>query len=254
MDATTTSYKKIRQTIGALGVALPVLIWLHTGIIGKCWCLQDSISHYFYTTGTVFFDGILWILGLVLIYYPAYQAEKKGDVILTTLSGFFAWGVALIPTNNQGCGSCAMFTYPTSTPRNVIHYVCAASMLLIFSYISIKLFTRSNPLKYNDENPIKWKKIRNGIYITCGVTTVLSILTIGVLSILEAKGITIPFKYTFWFEVTSIVPFGIAWLVKGGFLFTDQGEASTVKQASKKFTIQTERKINKDKAENPLSE
>lgn len=249
MISTTTSYKNIRQTIGALGIALPALIYLHTGIIGGCWHLQDSISHYFYTTGTVFFEGVLWILGLILVYYPAYKEDKKGDVILTTLSGFFAWGVALIPTNSQGCkGSCAMFTYPLSTPRNIIHYVCAASMLLIFSYISIKLFTRSNPANYSVENSMKWKKIRNRIYVSCGVTTFLSILTIGLLSVLEAKDIEIPFKYTFWFEVTSIVPFGIAWLIKGGFLFTDQGEASTLEQAK---NLLLKRKVNKNQTENP---
>ncbi len=231
MDTFLISYKKIRQTIGALGITLPLLIYLHTGIVGECWRLQDSISHYFYTTGTVFFEGVLWMLGLVLIYYPAFKAEKKGDVILTTLSGIFAWGVALIPTNNMGEGNCAMFTYPVSITRNVIHYICAGSMLAIFSYMSICLFTRTDNSKYDEvNNPIKWKRIRNGIYIVCGITTALSIITIGVFSILEYSGTTISFKYTFWFEVTSIVPFGIAWLVKGGFLFTDKNETSTAGQ------------------------
>ena len=237
MSATTvTSYKKIRQTIGALGIALPMLIYIHTGIVGCCWQLQDSISHYFYTTGTVFFEGVLWILGLVLIYYPAYKDEKRGDVMLTSLSGAFAWSVALIPTNNNSEDSCSILKFPPNSDlRNYIHLACAASMLLIFSYISINLFTRSNSKNYNDKNPVKWKNIRNWIYKTCGWFIVMSIVTIGVLSILEANGNTIPFKYTFWFEVTSIVSFGIAWLVKGGFLFTDQGEASTVEHAKNLF-------------------
>jgi hypothetical protein len=230
---TTTSYKKIRQTIGALGVALPVLIYLHTGIVGGCWHLQNSISHYFYTTGNVFFEGVLWILGLVLIYYPAYKTEKKSDVILTRLSGFLAWGVALIPTNNDSHHSCAIFNFPPNSDlRNGIHLVCAGLMLLIFSYMSIKLFTRSNPELYGVQNPDRWKKIRNRIYRTCGAATALSIATIFILMQIEKHThIIIGFKYAFWFEVTSIVPFGIAWLVKGGFLFTDQGEASTVEKA-----------------------
>ena len=250
---TTTSYKKIRQTIGALGVALPVLIYIHTGWIGGCWCLQDSISHYFYTTGNVFFEGVLWILGLVLIYYPAHRTEKRGDVILTTLSGIFAWGVALIPTNNMSQDSCAIFNFPpNSYIRNGIHLACAGSMLLIFSYISIKLFTRGNPESYTDENPIKWKKIRNHIYRTCGWTIVVSILSIGALTLWEPMGTTIPFKYTFWFEVTSIVPFGIAWLIKGGFLFTDKDDASTVERA--KNLLFKSKQPKKDQAENPLTE
>jgi len=230
MDETERSYNKIRQTIGGLGVALPLLIYLHAGIVGHCWSLQDSISHYFFTTGIVFFEGVLWILGLVLIYYPAYQDEKKGDVLLTTFSGFFAWGVALIPTNANSADSCAILHMADSGLRNAIHLTCAASMLLIFSYMSIKLFTRSNPAHYGDHNPRFWKNVRNNIYITCGVITFLSIVMIGILTLVEKSGTTIGFKYTFWFEVTSIVPFGISWLVKGGFLFTDQDEVSTVGQ------------------------
>lgn len=233
MHSTTTSYKKIRQTIGALGIALPVLIYLHTGIVGGCWSLQDSISHYFYTTGNVFFEGVLWILGLVLIYYPAYEHDKKGDVILTNISGFLAWGVALIPTNNDSQDSCAIFNFPPdSALRNGIHLACAGAMLLIFAYISLKLFTISDANNYGPSNPYKWKKIRNRIYRTCGVATALSIVTIVILMQIEKQlEIIIGFKYVFWLEVTAIVPFGIAWLVKGGFLFTDQGEASTVEQA-----------------------
>jgi hypothetical protein len=225
MDSFIISYKHIRQMIGALGILLPLLVYLHTGIVGGCWQLQDSISHYFYPTGTVFFEGVLWILGLALFYYPAYKDEKQGDKLLTRLSGVFAWGVALIPTNNMKGSHCAIFTYPVSDVRNIIHYFCAGSMLAIFSYMSIVLFTRSDLSQYNAANPMTWKSIRNRIYRTCGVITALSIVTIGVLSIFDPD---IPFRYTFWFEVTSIVPFGIAWLVKGGFIFTDQGEPSTV--------------------------
>lgn len=195
--------------------------------------MQDSISHYFYTTGNVFFEGVLWILGLVLIYYPAYEHDKKGDVILTNISGFLAWGVALIPTNNDSQDSCAIFNFPPdSALRNGIHLACAGAMLLIFAYISLKLFTISDANNYGPSNPYKWKKIRNRIYRTCGVATALSIVTIVILMQIEKQlEIIIGFKYVFWLEVTAIVPFGIAWLVKGGFLFTDQGEASTVEQA-----------------------
>jgi hypothetical protein len=90
------------------------------------------------------------------------------------------------------------------------------------------LFTRSNPTHYGAQNPRFWKNIRYCSYITCGVITLVSILMIGLFTWLEKSGTTIGFKYTFWFEVTSIVPFGISWLVKGGFLFTDKDEVSTV--------------------------
>ncbi|HQQ97899.1 MAG TPA: hypothetical protein PLX35_11580 [Cyclobacteriaceae bacterium] len=229
MQSLTLSYQHIRQAIGGLGIALPLLIYLHTGLVGHCWSMQDSISHYFYTTGTVFFEGILWVLGLVLIYYPSYDKEKKIDKILTVLSGFFAWGVAMIPTNNMPLPNCAIFTYPASPLRNSIHYFCAASMLAIFSFMSLFLFTRSRADQYGAANPIRWKKVRNTIYRVCGAITALSILTIAVLSF-TGIGDQLSFPYVFWFEVTSIVPFGVAWLIKGGFLFTDENEVSTVRR------------------------
>lgn len=244
MSEADKSYNKIRQTIGGLGVALPLLIYLHAGLVGRCWSLQDSISHYFFTTGIVFFEGVLWILGLVLIYYPAYRDEKKGDVLLTSFSGFFAWGVALIPTNSNSANSCAIFQIEDSATRNAIHLTCAGLMLAIFSYMSIKLFTRSNPAHYGEHNPRFWKSIRNGIYVMCGVVTLLSIVMIGVLTMLEKSGATIGFKYTFWFEVSSIVPFGVSWLVKGGFLFTDRDEVSTLGRV--KNLIFKQKKSNPD--------
>jgi hypothetical protein len=104
--------------------------------------------------------------------------------------------------------------------------------------------TLKNPENYSAANPEKWKSIRDRIYRTCGVLTALSIFTILILMQIEKYMlITIGFKYTFWLEVTSIVPFGIAWLVKGGFLFTDQGKASTVEQA--KNMLSNRKKLNK---------
>jgi hypothetical protein len=55
------------------------------------------------------------------------------------------------------------------------------------------------------------------------------VAAIGALTIWEKNTNDFPtsVKYTYWFEVTALVPFGISWLVKGGFLFTDDGDEST---------------------------
>jgi|694.fasta_scaffold00997_24 hypothetical protein len=219
------AYKNIRLLIGALGIFLPLLIWLHTGIVWDCWCLQDSISHYFFTSGNVFFEGILWILGVVLIYYPAYQNDKKGDKVLTTISGFLAIIVALVPTNSNSNDTCELFSIPNNSFRNAIHLISAASMLLIFSYISAFIFTYKNVEQYNADNPIKFKLIRNGIYRSCAIITYVSVVTIPILMLWE-KSPNFPFstKYVFWLEVCAIVPFGISWMVKGGLVFTDKND------------------------------
>lgn len=245
-DEASVSYNKLRHAIGLLGLALPLFLYLHTRLFGCC-CLQDSISHYYYTKANVWFIGILWGLGLVLIFYPTPTGSKQSDGLLTSLSGVCSICVSLFPTNANSNDSCAIFEYCNSSWRAGFHYFCAASMLLIFSYMSIKIFTRTregNDLRL-DIN--KWKRRRNFIFRTCGWITFLSVVAIGLITVLEAKHlICITSKYTYWLEVSALVPFGIAWLIKGGFLLVDDGDTSTLEQLknviTRKKTLGAEKK------------
>lgn len=243
-------FKSLRHCIGLLGLVLPLMIVIHPAIFGKCTYLQDSISHYYYTMSAPWFIGILWALGLVLIFYPTpdplstpystctwriCRLIKPGyDGTLTAVSGVFAICVAIIPTNANSSDSCAIFCYEDSPVRAGIHYFSAASMLLIFSYMSICIFTRtSDPYWYKN----KWKVWRNHVYTWSGLITFLSILTVGVLALLDAyTNIRIPAKSTYWLEVSALVPFGISWLVKGGFMLTNDGDPSTLEQAKSVLT------------------
>ena len=53
----------------------------------------------------------------------------------------------------------------------------------------------------------------------------MSVATIPILMVFDDSP-NFPFsrKYTFWLEVSAIVPFGISWMVKGGLVFTDKHE------------------------------
>ncbi len=224
------SYRKLRQTIGWLGILLPLIVYLDALIIGDCHCLQDSISHYYYTVAGVWFVGIFWGLGLVLFFYPSYKNEPSHDGLLTSLAGICAILVSLIPTNPDSKDSCAMFAFCISSLRNGIHYASAGAMLVIFSYMSICIFTKT--AEGNDlttpEN--KWKRRRNLIYIIAGWLTLSSIALIGLLTVIKhfVPNFPIPSKSTYWLEVAALEPFGIAWLIKGGFALTDEGETSTM--------------------------
>src|SRR5882672_3483938 len=136
------SYRQLRQTIGVLGLTLPLLVYVTTVVVGSCGHVLDSISHYYYTIGNVWFIGIFWGLGLVLLFYPSYKNEPRRDSLLTSTSGICAICVSLFPTNWK-MGNCAMFEYRQSITRAAFHYSCAASMLLIFSYMSVFVFTRT---------------------------------------------------------------------------------------------------------------
>jgi hypothetical protein len=175
------------------------------------------------------FVGVLWGLGLVLIFYPTYEHDPMADGWLTTLSGVCALLIAMVPTNALSHDSCALFTFEDIKLRTGIHYASAAVMLLIFSYMSYRIFTRTRPGNDLQGPDNLWKRRRNRIYRVCGVVTLLSVVAIGALSIWESNTNDFPFsvKYTYWFEVTALVPFGFSWLIKGGFLFTDDDEEST---------------------------
>ena len=117
MENAGISYKNLRQTIGWLGILLPLLVYLETKIFGQCACLQDSISHYYFTVSNSFFVGILWGLGLVLLFYPSYKNDPKNEGILTSIAGLCAIGVSLFPTTPHSTDSCAIFTWSENNLR-----------------------------------------------------------------------------------------------------------------------------------------
>jgi hypothetical protein len=223
------SYKKLRQTIGWLGLALPLAVVVVTKMFGNCSILQDSISHYYYTIAGPVFVGIFWGLALVQIYYPTLEHDPRSDGVITTVSGICALCIAMFPTGLNSNPDCVLFSFGDSKFRTGVHYGSAAVMLSLFSYMSYCIFTRTYP--GNDLKGPKnlWKRRRNHIYRVCGVLTFLSIITIGVFSLWEKHDPDFPIgdKYVYWLEVAALLPFGTAWVIKGGFLFTDEGERST---------------------------
>lgn len=90
--------------------------------------------------------------------------------------------------------------------------------LSCLAYMSLFLFTRSNkPVKERGDN----KKIRNRIYITCGLIMVLAILVVFVGGFLGKipEDIYNNNHLTFWMEIVAVEAFGFSWLVKGETLF-----------------------------------
>lgn len=256
-------FRSLRHCIGLLGLALPLMIVLHLEIFSEHAYLQDSISHYYYTMSASWFIGILWALGLVLIFYPTPDPASTPystctwricrlirpgyDGTLTAISGIFAICVATIPTNANSSDSCAIFCYRDSALRAGIHYFSAAAMLLIFSYMSICIFTRTNDPHWKQN---KWKVRRNHVYTWCGLITFLSVFGVGLLAVLGAYHvIEVPAKSTYWLEVAALVPFGISWLVKGGFMLTNEGDPSTLEKARHMIAPGIEKRKSKDSAD-----
>jgi len=208
------SYLTLRRLIGILGIILPALLVLGTFILGSCHHIQDSISHYYYT---IMGDVYVGTLCAVAIFLMTYRGYEKIDDIASTLAGIFALGSALFSTSHNPDVQCTIRTLPDLPWRITVHYLSSAFFLLTLSFISIFLFTKSTGLK-----SIR-KKIRNSIYITCGIIMFVAILLIFLVKAVPwLKNNLAPLHPVFWLEWLALLAFGTSWLIKGEALLADK--------------------------------
>lgn len=215
MQELQNSQYRLRKAIGYLGMVLPIVIFVvNQGLL-------SSISHYYYTSASIFFIGILFTFGLVLIAYKGYPKDesrngKASDDLITTIAGLAILITVLIPTACTGSGGkikfCAngyLFGHQDSV-MGAIHLISAAIFLFFLGWMCIKHFTRNQKLKG-----------KNTFYRTCGYVIWSCIGLLLVLFSAE-KIFTVEidsyvFGYTFILETIAVWAFGIAWLVKGKF-------------------------------------
>lgn len=220
-DPRLISFNTLRKAIGLLGILLPAGLLLENFLFTDCCCIQDSISHYYFTIGGNLFTGTLCAVALFLISYRGYPGDK--DYLLTTLAGLFALGVAFFPTNDNSSGSCAIVYLPDNDPRRIIHYTCATLFFLLLAAISFYFFTRSKGEKTGR------KKLRNKIYRTCGIVITVCISLIALYGIF-GKHLTAfdKYKIIFWLEWVALLAFGASWLIKGELVLKDKPTTATL--------------------------
>jgi hypothetical protein len=211
------TYRRIRRSIGYLGISLPILLVGFSLIPFFKTQLQPSISDYYYTNLREIFTGTLCAVGLFLICYKGHGNRSiwKNDNALTNISGIMALGTALIPTNPNDFSSKIYTLIPyTNTWLGGLHYGFAALLFLIFSLLAINVFT------IGQENETRTPKSilnENNIYRACGYLIIVFVIMVPVAGQLKL------FPYsTLILEALSLFAFGIAWLIKGRAL-GDQG-------------------------------
>ncbi len=195
------SYLTLRRVVGALGVALPVVLALWGFALCECVEIQPSISDYYGLRTRDVFVGILFAIAWFLFTYRGY--ERKDDVA-GNLACLFALGVALFP--NRG----------TDWER-AVHFGSALALFLVLSYFSLFLFTKSGG------SPTPEKRIRNRIYTVCGVSMLVCIALIGLYYWRLQDTAVAVLKPVFWLESLALWTFGISWFVKGETLCRDAG-------------------------------
>ena len=214
-DPRLISFNTLRKTIGWLGILLPLALLVENFIFTDCCCMQDSISHYYYTIAGNLFVGTLCAVAMFLIAYRGYPGDK--DNILTTLAGVFALGIAFFPTNDNSSNSCAILHLPDSNVRRIVHFTCATIFFLLLAAVSYYFFTRSGGKKTNK------KIVRNKIYRTCAILIVVSVAGIAAYAFFANQLQSIE-KYhpIFWLEWCALLAFGTSWLVKGELVLKDK--------------------------------
>ena len=209
---------RLRCTIGWLGMLLPWIVLILSGIYG--YGFPDSISAtYYLPTCITPFMIILGSAGLLLFSYKGYD---KQDDIVCTIAGIFALGICLFSCSTEDLvarwfeveGLTHVGTFQIIPDvSGWLHNICAFGFFGLLAYNSLFLFTKSGGEM--TEN----KKKRNVIFRVCGVGMVVSFLVIVPVSIFKWWG-------GVWVvEAIALAFFAISWLTKADcypWLFADK--------------------------------
>lgn len=166
-------YMRMRQCIGIIGVALPIVLILGIMLLEDQSKILDSLSVYYYSDHTPYsiignmFVGGMFATGIFLI---CYQYRILDDII-STVAGLFAIGVALFPTTPPACNPEQQICPNPRGWIGIVHTVCAISFLVSLAFITLFLFPKSNMKNPNDRTDEKlW---RNAVYYVCGFFMVI---------------------------------------------------------------------------------
>lgn len=192
---------RLRAMIGWLGMLLP---WI---VVALTKGFPKSISATWYTNACTPFMIILGAASILLICYKGYTVV---DDVLLTCSGIAGLLICLFPCYVQGAskevGTFLIDIYKSHT----IHCAAAFVFFGLLAFNSLFLFTKSSGEKTRN------KKIRNAIYIMCGVGMLASFL------ILLAP----PFYIRTWLmETIALFFFAVSFLTKANiypWLFADK--------------------------------
>ena len=205
-----TTVRRLRNTIGWLGISLPFALVLLSLFPVFRTEIQDSLSSYYYTHLREIFTGVLCAVGLFLIRYEGYPDKVfwKDDNRMTNLAGAMALGVALMPTGPDTCCE-KMFTIIPFCDDFLgwFHYIFAAFFFIILAVMSLFVFT----LGQN-----KTQKLTRGVFDEYPVYRICGCAILVFISMVPVCQFLIPFPYsTLIFETLALVAFGISWLTKG---------------------------------------
>lgn len=191
---------RLRVFVGALSVALPIIVALLYG------ALPPSISATYYVAQCI--TPFMMILGSASSLLISYRGYTKLDDIILTCTGIMGFLICLFPCSNPEIPCVGTFLVPQAV-SGIIHNVSAVIFFGLLAFNSLFLFTKSNG------EMTKKKKARNIIYRICGIGMIASFSLL-----------LLPYFYCqMWLvEAIALFFFGVSFLTKADvfpFLFCD---------------------------------
>lgn len=214
----------LQKLIGLLGISLPIILGIGSYLINDCKIIQGSISDYYHTEMRTYFTGTLCAFGVCLFAYKGY--EGSNDVYYARFASLCAIVTALNPTNNKWI-DCP--NTPSDVPlvlHEKVHLIAASLFFICLAWISFFIFTKSKA-----EKSAK-KIVRNGIYRTCGIIIILSLIACAVAMQNRDIDDLSTSKIVFVMETIALFAFGTSWLIKGEFILKDAPSKTEVKQVA----------------------
>ncbi len=202
------SARTLWKLVGIFSVSLPFILVFGNAMVSGTLEFLISVSSYYHTAMRNIFVGILSAIAFFLFSYNGYN-NKWGwiDRLCSKLACILVIVIAYFPIGKDG---------DELNPIGVIHIVCAISFFVLISFMSFYLFTKTYPDKRIEGR----KRIRNLIYVSCGVSMFVFI-----------AGITLNyfvFKVQYVnlaLESACLCLFGVSWLTKGNAIFKDKAMA-----------------------------
>lgn len=209
------SYLTLRQTIGVIGLLMPIVVRLGAKLIqGVAVVSTGSISAYYYTNMHDVFISSLILTGVLM---ACYRSRSPLDTHLSVVIGAFAIGIALFPMNPEFSPeirrqhldvidrTCYLFP-----PFAYAHLACATAFFILCFYLVYFRFRAFTP-----PSPTRQKVKRNRVYQFCGIVILAMSIIIGIFLVMKRGGAI------FWPETAAVIAFGFAWLVKGQTFWKD---------------------------------
>ncbi|MBC9032884.1 hypothetical protein IAG41_10815 [Sphingomonas sp. JC676] len=200
------SYEILRNGIGVLGLALPIVLLVGGGLDD----IQRSLSAYYhfsraapgqYGAGTMrdAFVGILCAIGAFLFFYRGHSLQE--DLALNA-AGISVVLVALVPMEWPS------YTVYATTVAGKIHWISATVFFIMIAYVCV-FRARDTLCLMNDAGR---RRIFERIYVVLGalmLATPAAIAAVGQMSSVRNGYATLVI------EIAGIFVFSAFWLIKG---------------------------------------